>query len=118
MLVEKKHQHGYRHICNAIVSLLILGYEYSLLLGALTARRMPNLAIYININKIICLFCAFEEFQRSTPINKSIDPTVLDMNHRAELVEWKRDLLNGGSHFLFIFCKFRRAYTIIAYLFA
>lgn len=45
--------------------------------------------IYINMNKIICLFCALEEFQRSISINNTFDPTIFDMNHWAELVEWK-----------------------------
>ena len=101
MLVEKKHQHRYCHIRNAIVSPLILGYEYSWFLSALTARHMPKMAIYININKIIFLFCAFEEFQRSISVNKTLDPTIFDMNHWAELVEWKREthLMEGLTFF-------------------
>lgn len=103
MLVEKKQQHRYCHICNAIVSPLILGYEYSWLLGALTARHMPNMAIYIyiNMNKIICLCCALEEFQRSISINNTFDPTIFDMNHWAELVEWKWEtyLMEGLTFF-------------------
>lgn len=54
-----------------------------------------------NINKIIFLFCAFEEFQRSISVNKTLDPTIFDMNHWAELVEWKREthLMEGLTFF-------------------